>query len=123
MTNKIEIPIAKTLNKLANNSSDIEILKDNSNFLRGSLVESFADPLTGAIREDDTQMIKYHGSYLQDDRDVRNSRIAKKLEPAYSFMIRVRLPGGHLTSQQWLACDEISRQYGNDTIKLRSFSR
>ncbi|GKT11208.1 MAG: sulfite reductase (NADPH) hemoprotein beta-component [Thiomicrorhabdus sp.] len=118
MINKIEVPIAKILNQLADNDSDIEILKDNSNFLRGSLVEGFADPLTGAIHEDDIQMIKYHGSYQQDDRDVRNARVAKKLEPAYSFMIRVRLPGGHLTAQQWLACDEISRTYGNGTIKL-----
>ncbi len=111
-------PIAKTLNQLAPNDSDIEHLKDNSQFLRGSLVEGFADPLTGAINENDIQLIKYHGSYQQDDRDVRNARLAKKLEPAYSFMIRVRLPGGHLSAAQWLACDEISRTYGNGTLKL-----
>ncbi len=111
-------PIAKNLNQLAPNDSDIEHLKDNSHFLRGSLVEGFADPLTGAINENDIQLIKYHGSYQQDDRDVRNARLAKKLEPAYSFMIRVRLPGGHLSAAQWLACDEISRIYGNGTLKL-----
>jgi sulfite reductase (NADPH) hemoprotein beta-component len=111
-------PIAKKLNQLSPNDSDIEHLKDSSHFLRGTLVESFADPLTGAITETDGQVIKYHGSYQQDDRDVRNTRIAKKLEPAYSFMIRVRLPGGHLSAKQWLTCDEISRQYGNDTLKL-----
>lgn len=118
MTTKIEVPVAKTLNQLAVNDSDIEHLKDRSHFLRGTLVEGFANPLTGAIDENDIQLIKYHGSYQQDDRDLRNDRIAKKLEPAYSFMIRVRLPGGHLSAKQWLACDEISRQYGNGTIKL-----
>ena len=117
MTNTTK-PIAKILNQLSPDDSDIEHLKDSSNFLRGTLVEGFANPLTGAINENDIQLIKYHGSYQQDDRDVRNARIAKKLEPAYSFMIRVRLPGGHLSASQWLACDEISRQYGNNTLKL-----
>jgi len=122
MTNKISDnssnPIVKNLNQLSDTDSDIEHLKDNSHFLRGSLVEGFADPLTGSIHENDIQLIKYHGSYQQDDRDVRNARVAKKLEPAYSFMIRVRLPGGHLSAKQWLTCDEISRKYGNGTIKL-----
>ncbi len=118
MTHKTTQPIAKTLNQLFPNDSDIEHLKDNSHFLRGTLAESFANPLTGAIPEHDIQILKYHGSYQQDDRDVRNTRVAKKLEPAYSFMIRVRLPGGHLTAKQWLTCDEISRQYGNGTLKL-----
>ena len=118
MTTKYEVPIAKVFNQLSDTDSDIEHLKDNSNFLRGTLVDSFADPLTGAITEDDGQIIKYHGSYQQDDRDVRNARLAKKLEPAYSFMIRVRLPGGHLTAKQWLSSDEISRKYGNQTMKI-----
>ena len=65
-----------------------------SRCLRGTLVESLADPLTGAIREDDTALIKFHGSYQQDDRDLRDERRRQKLEPAYSFMIRTRLPGG-----------------------------
>jgi len=71
----------------------VERIKRESRLLRGTLVESLADPLTGAIREDDTALIKFHGSYQQDDRDIREERRHQKLEPAYSFMIRTRLPG------------------------------
>lgn len=111
-------PTPKILNELSPTDSDIEILKDQSQYLRGTLADSLADPLTGAISENDTQIIKYHGSYQQDDRDVRNERLARKLEPAYSFMIRVRLPGGVMSAQQWRNCDQISRTYGNNTMKL-----
>ena len=88
--------------------SPVERIKRESRLLRGTLVESLADPLTGAIREDDTALIKFHGSYQQDDRDIREERRHQKLEPAYSFMIRTRLPGGVCTPAQWLALDEIA---------------
>jgi sulfite reductase (NADPH) hemoprotein beta-component len=98
--------------------SPVELIKQASRLLRGTLVESLADPLTGAIREDDTALIKFHGSYQQDDRDIREERRQQKLEPAYSFMIRTRLPGGVCTPQQWLALDGIARRYGNGTLRL-----
>jgi sulfite reductase (NADPH) hemoprotein beta-component len=98
--------------------SPIEGIKQASRFLRGTLVESLADPLTGAIREDDTALIKFHGSYQQDDRDLREERRRQKLEPAYSFMIRTRLPGGVCTPAQWLALDEIARRHANGTLRL-----
>jgi sulfite reductase (NADPH) hemoprotein beta-component len=98
--------------------SPVERIKSESRHLRGTLVESLADPLTGAIREDDTALIKFHGSYQQDDRDLRDERRRQKLEPAYSFMIRTRLPGGVCTPGQWLALDEIARRYGNGTLRL-----
>jgi len=98
--------------------SPVERIKQASRLLRGTLVESLADPLTGAIREDDTALIKFHGSYQQDDRDIREERRQQKLEPAYSFMIRTRLPGGVCTPQQWLALDGIARRYGNGTLRL-----
>ena len=98
--------------------SPVERIKQASNLLRGTLVESLADPLTGAIREDDTALIKFHGSYQQDDRDIREERRQQKLEPAYSFMIRTRLPGGVCTPRQWLALDGIARRYGNGTLRL-----
>ena len=98
--------------------SSVERIKQSSRLLRGTLAESVADPLTGAIREDDTALIKFHGSYQQDDRDLREERRLQKLEPAYSFMIRTRLPGGICTPQQWLALDEIARRYGNGTLRL-----
>jgi len=96
----------------------VERIKSESRLLRGTLVESLADPLTGAIREDDTALIKFHGSYQQDDRDIRDERRRQKLEPAYSFMIRTRLPGGVCTPAQWLALDGIAQRYGNGTLRI-----
>ena len=98
--------------------SHVESIKRESRHLRGTLAESLRDPLTGALREDDTVLIKFHGSYQQDDRDVRDERRRQKLEPAYSFMIRTRLPGGVCTPQQWLQLDEIARTWGNGTLRL-----
>jgi sulfite reductase (NADPH) hemoprotein beta-component len=101
-----------------NPPSPVEIIKKASRGLRGTLVESLADPLTGAIRESDTQLIKFHGSYQQDDRDIRAEREHQKLEPAYSFMIRTRTPGGVATPQQWLALSQLARTYGTGTLRL-----
>jgi sulfite reductase (NADPH) hemoprotein beta-component len=98
--------------------SPVERIKRDSRLLRGTLAESLTDPLTGAIREDDTVLVKFHGSYQQDDRDVRDERRRQKLEPAYSFMIRTRLPGGVCTPAQWLALDAIARRYANGTLRL-----
>jgi sulfite reductase (NADPH) hemoprotein beta-component len=78
-------------------SHSIEDIKAASHRLRGSLLDSLADPLTGALAEDDQTLIKYHGSYQQDDRDLRDERRRQKLEPAYQFMIRTRTPGGVVT--------------------------
>ena len=98
--------------------SDVERIKAASRLLRGTLRESLADPLTGALQLDDTQLIKLHGSYQQDDRDLREERRLQKLEPAFSFMVRTRLPGGVCTPQQWLALDEIANTYANGTLRL-----
>ncbi|MEP6467202.1 MAG: NADPH-dependent assimilatory sulfite reductase hemoprotein subunit, partial [Parafilimonas sp.] len=98
--------------------SSMEKVKKQSNALRGTLKESLLDEHTGAIREDDRALIKFHGMYMQDDRDRREERAAKKLEHLYSFMIRLRLPGGLLTSQQWLALHEVSEQYASPVIKI-----
>jgi len=98
--------------------SPVELIKSASRRLRGTLVESLADPVTGAIAEADTQLIKFHGSYQQDDRDLREERRVAKLEPAYSFMIRTRLPGGVVAPQQWLQLDAIATSYANSTLRL-----
>ena len=100
--------------KLAKN----EQIKQESNFLRGTISEGLLDASTGALAKDDTQLTKFHGIYQQDDRDIRRERRKAKLEPAYSFMTRVRLPGGVCTSQQWLDMDEICSKYANGTLKL-----
>ena len=95
-----------------------EPMKLNSNYLRGTLAEEFADVSTGAITADNQQLSKFHGMYLQDDRDVRAGRRKKKLEKAYSFLIRVRMPGGVITPEQWLKMDWLADNYANGTLKL-----
>ena len=97
--------------------SDVEDIKERSNYLRGTLKESMLEPLSAGISEDDNRLMKHHGSYLQDDRDLRNERQKQKLEPAYQFMLRVRLPGGVATPDQWLVLDELADKYGNGTLK------
>ena len=98
--------------------SDVERIKRESNYLRGTLKETMEDRITAGIPEDDNRLMKFHGSYLQDDRDLRAERQKQKLEPAYQFMIRVRTPGGVATPEQWLAMDELARKYANGTLKL-----
>ncbi|MGQ1890525.1 NADPH-dependent assimilatory sulfite reductase hemoprotein subunit [Thermophagus sp. OGC60D27] len=98
--------------------SQLEKIKYDSNYLRGTLTESLADPVTGAIAESDTQLSKFHGIYQQFDRDTEKDRKRRKLEPAFSFLIRVRLPGGIATPQQWLQMDGLSDRYANGTLKL-----
>ncbi|KEY66623.1 hypothetical protein S7711_01918 [Stachybotrys chartarum IBT 7711] len=95
-----------------------EDIKLASNYLRGTIVEGLNDPSTGAISASDSQLTKFHGTYMQDDRDVRDERKAQGLEPAYSFMIRCRLPGGVATPLQWVQMDDISTSLGNETMKL-----
>lgn len=95
-----------------------ETIKDESRYLRGTLAQGFADMSTGAISPDDGQLIKFHGTYGQDDRDVRAERRKKKLEPAYSFMVRLRIPGGVLTPDQWLKLDQIADERANGTLRL-----
>lgn len=98
--------------------SELERIKYESNFLRGTLVESLADPITGSLAFADTQISKFHGMYQQFDRDLEKERKRQKLEPAYSFLIRVRIPGGVVTPAQWLRMDDLSDQYANHTLKL-----
>ncbi len=98
--------------------ADNERIKTESDYLRGHLAESFADSSTGGIPEDETQLIKFHGAYLQDDRDERLARKKAGMEKAWSFMLRVRLPGGRVLPEQWLVFDRLSSRYGNETLKI-----
>ncbi|MGE6632269.1 assimilatory sulfite reductase (NADPH) hemoprotein subunit [Bacillus sp. NPDC077027] len=98
--------------------SDVEEIKEKSDYLRGTLKEVMLDPISAGIPDDDNRLMKHHGSYLQDDRDLRNERQKQKLEPAYQFMLRVRLPGGVATPKQWLVMDDLAQKYGNGTLKL-----
>jgi sulfite reductase (NADPH) hemoprotein beta-component len=95
-----------------------ERLKEASDYLRGTVAEGLREEITGGIIEDDQQLVKFHGMYLQDDRDLRPERTRKKMEKAFGFMIRVRITGGCLQPAQWLALDQVARDYGNHTMRL-----
>ncbi len=100
--------------------SDVERIKAESRGLRGGLIDSINLPYTGAVHADDTQLIKFHGIYQQDDRDLRAEREHQKLEPLYQFMARLRLPGGVLDSAQWLALSTVARTHGNGGLRITS---
>ena len=95
-----------------------ETLKANSDQLRGTIAKSLADPITLSVDPSDNKLMKFHGIYQQDDRDIRDERRRQKLEPAFSFMARVRLPGGVCSPSQWLKLDELGRAYGGNTVRL-----
>ncbi|MFC3282482.1 assimilatory sulfite reductase (NADPH) hemoprotein subunit [Litchfieldella rifensis] len=95
-----------------------ERLKAESDYLRGTLKESLADRASGGVSEDDTQLTKFHGFYQQDDRDLRSERRHQKLEPLYSFMVRLRMPGGLMSARQWLSLDDIATRYANGTLRI-----
>ena len=100
------------------NLSGVEKIKIASNGLRGTIKESLMDDYTGAIREDDQSLIKFHGMYQQDDRDRREERSTKKLEWLYSFMCRLRLPGGFLKPEQWVALHHVAGEHTTGVIKI-----
>ena len=83
--------------------SEQENLKTASNFLRGTILQSFENRVTASVPEGDNFLLKFHGTYMQDNRDLRDERARQRLEPAFDFMVRIRAAGGIVTSQQWLA--------------------
>jgi sulfite reductase (NADPH) hemoprotein beta-component len=95
-----------------------ETLKANSDQLRGTIAAGLDAELTAAVPGNDIKLMKFHGLYQQDDRDIRDERRRQKLEPAYRFMARVRLPGGVLSPTQWLKLDELGRAFGGETLRL-----
>ncbi|HYW04636.1 MAG TPA: assimilatory sulfite reductase (NADPH) hemoprotein subunit [Gammaproteobacteria bacterium] len=95
-----------------------ERIKAGSDYLRGTIAEGLADRISGSISESDNQLTKFHGIYQQDDRELRSERRRQKLEPAYQFMVRVRLPGGVCTPEQWLTLDELARTRANGSLRL-----
>lgn len=77
--------------------SDGERMKSESNFLRGTIAEDLNNGLTGGFSGDNFLLIRFHGMYQQDDRDIRAERAEQKLEPRHAMMLRCRLPGGIIT--------------------------
>ena len=119
MTDTTLIDRSRDLSQSLERLGPDEAMKDRSNYLRGSIAEGLLDRITGAVPSaDDVKLMKFHGIYQQDDRDLRDERRRQKLEPAYQFMIRVRLPGGVCTPAQWLKLDELARRHGGETLRL-----
>ena len=98
--------------------SPVEKIKKESDGLRGTIAAGLQNEITGAISDDDQAVIKFHGMYQQDDRDRREERAEKKLDRLYSFMIRLRLPGGFLTPEQWIATHHIAGENSTGVIKI-----
>ena len=96
----------------------VEKIKLESRRLRGTLAEGLLDATTGSLSFEDQRTIKFHGSYQQDDRDLRDERRRQKLEPAHQFMIRIRAPGGVFTPAQWLGMDAIATTYANHSLRV-----
>ncbi|WP_256646572.1 assimilatory sulfite reductase (NADPH) hemoprotein subunit [Thermomonas paludicola] len=96
----------------------VEKIKLESRRLRGTLAEGLLDASTGSLNFEDQRTIKFHGSYQQDDRDLRDERRRQKLEPAHQFMIRIRAPGGVFTPQQWLGLAAIATTYANHSLRV-----
>ena len=117
MNNK-QVVLGKELGPL----SDNERLKSESDFLRGTIDHDLQWPITGGFEADNFQLIRFHGMYQQDDRDIRNERAKQKLEPLHNVMLRARMPGGIITPKQWLAIDKFASEhslYGSIRITTR----
>ncbi|MEC6799143.1 assimilatory sulfite reductase (NADPH) hemoprotein subunit [Photobacterium sp. S4TG1] len=102
--------------------SDNERLKRQSNFLRGTIEQDLDDRITGGFSADNFQLIRFHGMYQQDDRDIRAERAKQKLEPLQNVMLRARMPGGVITPEQWLAIDKFADEhtsYGSIRLTTR----
>lgn len=95
-----------------------EQLKAKSRYLRGTIKQELGNAITGAVAHDDTLLMKFHGIYQQDDRDQRAARARRKLEPNYQFMVRLRIPGGRVSAEQWLALSRLSAQYAERGIRV-----
>ena len=98
----------------------VETIKRESRRLRGTIAEGLRDASTGGLAFDDQRTLKFHGSYQQDDRDLREERRRQKLEPAHQFMVRLRAPGGVFTPAQWLRLDAIATTFGNHSLRATS---
>lgn len=91
--------------------ADNERIKGESQLLRGTIAADLNDTLTGGFSADNFQLIRFHGMYQQDDRDIRGERAEQKLEPLHTVMLRARLPGGVITPSQWQAIDAFAGEH------------
>jgi sulfite reductase (NADPH) hemoprotein beta-component len=118
MDTRAPIDRSRDLSQPLNKLGPDETLKANSDQLRGTIVQGLADEITAAVPGTDPKLMKFHGLYQQDNRDVRDERRRQRLEPDFSFMVRIRLPGGVCTPAQWLKLDTLARAYAGKTLRL-----
>lgn len=122
MSTKIENNVQEVLGEVLGPLSDNERLKRESNFLRGTIEQELQDRITGGFTADNFQLIRFHGMYQQDDRDIRAERTKQKLEPLHNVMLRARMPGGIIKPEQWLAIDKFATEhtmYGSIRLTTR----
>jgi sulfite reductase (ferredoxin) len=101
----------------ATKKSSVEGMKERSKWLRGTLTEEMKSGIDH-FNEENKNLLKFHGSYQQEDRDARKNRAKAGVGKHYMFMIRLKLPGGKMTATQYLAMDEIAGKYANSTIRF-----
>ncbi len=118
MTRTIDIDRSADLSQPLDRLGPDERLKHDSDHLRGNIAFDLIDRITAGVTFESNKLMKFHGIYQQDDRDIRDERRRQKLEPALTFMVRVRLPGGACSPEQWLKVDELARAHGGNTIRL-----
>jgi sulfite reductase (ferredoxin) len=97
--------------------SPVEQVKGDSNGLRGRLADEL-DAGTDHFSDAGAQLLKFHGTYQQEDRDLRRERRGTDAEPAHQLMVRCKIPGGVLTGEQYLVIDELADRYGNGTLRV-----
>ncbi|MGF1845223.1 assimilatory sulfite reductase (NADPH) hemoprotein subunit [Vibrio clamense] len=111
MSAKNETSNQSVLGQVLGPLADNERLKRESQFLRGTIEHDLQDRITGGFTADNFQLIRFHGMYQQDDRDIRAERAKQKLEPLHNVMLRARMPGGIITPKQWLAIDKFADEH------------
>src|SRR5438128_1044122 len=97
--------------------SPTEGYKEQSRQLRGSIALELVKD-TDHFAEADKQLLKFHGTYQQEDRDARKNRSKEGIGKHHMFMVRCKIPGGRLTWQQYLALDDLAGIYANSTLRL-----
>ena len=97
--------------------SKVEGIKVASEYLK-TFVANELENGSAQFTEDAATILKFHGSYQQDDRDLRKNLKKEGKEKAHQFMVRVRIVGGRLTAKQYLVCDDLARTIGNGTLRI-----
>lgn len=106
------LPTTHTMSK-----ASVEDIKLESQGLRGQIAEQFADTALSHVPDDSNVLLKFHGSYQQDDRDLRAKLNKEGKDKAWSFMIRSKMPGGRISSEQWLIHDDLCTK-ASGTMRL-----